>query len=153
MTPAEELAAAADKLDALVRAATAGPWTAEAASSIHPAPGGKAYEFTTWLVISPVPDDENPQTAVVAAERNARDGSLTGGCYNEDDAAYIAAMNPLVGKAIAGMLRTFGTAYARETRPFHKMWNEAARERMIGDRMDGFTQAVALARLINGGAS
>jgi hypothetical protein len=33
------------------------------------------------------------------------------------------------------------------------MWNEAARERMIGDKFPGFTEAVALARLIIGGES
>jgi hypothetical protein len=133
MTPAEELAQAADKLDALASGATAGPWTAEAASSISVLPGGQAIEFTTWLVISPVPDEENQQTSVVAAERNARDGSLTGGCYDQDDAAYIAAMNPLVGKALAEWL--YDQSSAAAVRRGHSAW------------------ALKIARLINGGAS
>ena len=110
MTPAERLIAAADLLDKRAGEATGGPWTAEAASSISVLPGGRAHEFTTWLVTSPVPDEEDQRTAVVAAERHPLTGSLTGGCFDEDDAAYIATMHPEVGKALAVWLRGVGTA-------------------------------------------
>lgn len=106
MTPAEVLAAAADKLDALASGATPELRLDDVESGLFP-----------------------------------------------EDISYIEAMNPLVGKALAGMLRTFGSEYVRETRHFHAMWNEAQRERMIGDKFPGFTEALALARLIIGGES
>jgi len=112
-TPAERLLAAADLLDKRAGEATAGPWTAEAATSISVLPGGLACEFTTWLVTSPVPDEEGQRTAVVAAERHPLTGSLTGGCFDEDDAAYIATMHPEVGKALAKALRREGN-YVRQ---------------------------------------
>jgi hypothetical protein len=79
VTPAQELAAAADKLDALASKATEGPWRdmsmGSEGSTIHA--GGNT---------------------VSTARRVGR-------CGEYADAAYIAAMDPLVGKALAAVLR------------------------------------------------
>lgn len=138
MTPAEVLAAAADRLDALAKAATAGPWTAEANSCITRLPSGVAHEFSSWAVFSPEMDDENPTTMVAGPERDPRDQKLWGGIWESVDARYIAAMNPLVGKALAAVFR----AWARMGR-----LDPDLLRRVGGD------ETVALARLIIGGES
>lgn len=56
-------------------------------------------------------------------------------------------------EATAKVLRSLAAEYMRETRHFHAMWNDAARERMVGDKWPGFREALALARLINGSES
>jgi hypothetical protein len=111
MTPAEELAAAADKLDALASGATQGP------------------QFADEVMLA----------------------SIRG--THEEDAAYIAAMNPLVGKALAVLLRAFAGAVAREYLVFHEMWNDEQRLRSMATHMDGLHEALDLARLINGSES
>ena len=133
MTPAQELAAAADKLASLIADATDGPWSAEASSCINRLPGGIAEEFVAWDVSSPVIDDEGGRTAVAAVERDPRDESLWGGIWNPADAAYIAAMNPLVGKALAEWLR------------------DMVSDTYLGSISRG--RALAIARLVNGGGS
>jgi hypothetical protein len=107
MTPAEELAQAADNLDALWANATNGLWIDRKMGS----------EGSTVFA--------GGQT-VNTSRRVARAGEF-------GDAAYIAAMGPLVGKALADWLRTAARNVAR-----HQGW-------------DG--EAVILARLINGSES
>ena len=132
MTPGELLAAAADRLDALVANASDGPWEV-----------GSHYDML-------YPD--RPSWFLDGVERWRGMTNNVNVGEDEGTARYIAAMNPLVGKALATMLRTFANEYVRETRHFHEMWNEAARVRMIGDRFPGFAQALELARIIVGGA-
>jgi hypothetical protein len=78
VTPAQELAAAADKLDALASKATEGPWVANRADVYHPP-------------LAPFPDDRTYVAKLTA--------------LTVPNATYIAAMNPLVGKALAVVLR------------------------------------------------
>lgn len=130
MTPTEVLAAAADKLDALI---------AEAAPDWH-------LSESNHLALSLI------EMPYMNGMLKGQPGYTVSG-PNDATTQYIAAMNPLVGKALAGMLRTFGSEYVRETRHFHEMWNEDARVRMIGDRFPGFTEALSLARLILGDES
>lgn len=124
MTPADVLAAAADKLDARLKHTTPGPWEVFG-------------------------DGDRRLTIVGGADREY--GVVEDYELNPDDAHYLAVMNPIAGKALVPVLRAFSEAYVRETRHFHEMWNEAARERMIGDKFPGFTETLALARLIIGG--
>lgn len=98
MTPAEELTAAADKLDGLIAGASDGPWATDGSE--------------VWI------DTPEPRHAFFLRGWTA-------------DAAYIAAMNPLVGKALAAWLREMATG------------NFIGRE----------GRALDIARLINGGAS
>jgi hypothetical protein len=149
VTPGERLLAAADLLDKRAREATAGPWTAEAASSISVLPGGHAHEFTTWLVTSPVPDEEDQRTAVVAAERNAVSGSLTGGCYDQDDAVYIATLDPEVGSEFAEWLRCAGRRVGGQPAIYQELLDQ---RRTVVDGMLGHALNVA-DRILAGEAS
>lgn len=115
MTPAEELAAAADKLDALSGSASHGPW-------IEAGMG----EFG-WSVIG----GDFPLTSNFAVE--TEDGD-----QGKADAAYIAAMNPLVGKALAAVLR---------------QWAKMIRLDPAFLRRVGGEETLAVARLINGSES
>lgn len=99
------LTEAADRLDHLAAEATEGPWWTEANSMINVLPGGQAEEFTSWSVHSPAADDETPTTMLAGPERDPLTGGLTGGIWAEDDARYIAAMCPLIGKKVAMILR------------------------------------------------
>lgn len=112
MTPAEELAAAADKLDALVVGATEGPWR----ELLMGSEGSKVLAGGNTV-------------------STARHVALARG---PADAAYIAAMNPLVGKALAEMLRT-EAAEAAIYRSHHLEFI--------------FRHALRFARLINGTAT
>lgn len=130
MTPAEELTTAADKLDALAAAASHGPW-------IEAGVG----EFG-WSVIG----GDFPLTSGFGIETEDND-------QGKADAAYVAAMNPLIGKALADMLRRFAEAVERKWRVFHEMWKTEQRVRMCADEMPGLHEALAIARLINGSGS
>jgi len=88
MTPAEELTVAADRLDKLIAEATSGPWRVTGRANVD-APSG-------WVVASVAGRKLWPSDA---------------------DAAYIAAMNPDVGRALAALLRSCAAYHgARETR-------------------------------------
>jgi hypothetical protein len=89
MTPAEELAQAADKLDALVADVTGGSWRADFITEIDP---DGAFDLAHVLAPNDEPGDGYAGVAVVAS-------------ILRPDAAYIAAMNPLIGKALARWLR------------------------------------------------
>jgi hypothetical protein len=93
MTPAEELAQAADKLDALASGATEGPWRKH---DTYLNIGG----FTA-TVLSGDGDDVAVRAWVPSFSHVAADGQDAA----HADAVYIAAMNPLVGKALAAVLR------------------------------------------------
>lgn len=113
MTPAEELTAAADKLDALVAGASDGPWAVDSHLDMLDPP-------RTWHL-----------------EGIERWRGLTNNVQlgeDEGTARYIAAMNPLVGKAMVEMLR-----------------EEAAEARLYrGRRPDHLSRhALRFARLIN----
>ena len=120
MTPAAECRTAASKLRELAQRATPGPWDWEPA----------------------IPSQLGAQHDAGLTSPSCR---LTSG---DDiwirDAAYIAAMNPLVGVALAGLL------------------DEVAGHAESNDDCDGFppesvitgyTPALTIARLINGSAS
>lgn len=128
MTPAEELAAAADKLDALASAATPGPWfvpgIGEFGWAVIAEDGGRDFGVET---------DDSPQ--------------------GESDAEWIAAMNPLAGADQAALLREFAVHVERRWRDFHDMWNTEQRIRMIGDHAPGLHAALRIARRINGTTS
>lgn len=129
MTPAEELAAAADKLEALIVKVPAGPWVAEDVGS------GDA-DVLTYQVL---PTSRTAWAAIV-------------GDVKTDHAAYIAAMNPLVGADLVVLLREFAAHVERRWRDFHEMWNSEQRIRMIGDHAPGLHAVLRIARQINGTA-
>ena len=130
MTPAEVLAAAADKLDALVAEATEGPWTAHYGSDLH-------TDAAAWIG---APGRATTDGVFVATTANAVEGL--------GDAAYIAAMNPLIGKALADYLR--GAAHRLSSRPLD--FQEVAADRgVLFDAYYG--HALGLARLILGDES
>lgn len=118
MTPAEELVAAADKLDALVSGATEGPWT-----TYRELDGIFAGQ---WTVVRAA----GLRVASVGQVRRHHSQAAEG------NIAYIAAMNPLVGKAMAELFRM---EFARidATEKVHPPY--------VPD-----PEVLALARLING---
>lgn len=127
MTPAEVLAAAADKLDALIT---------EAAPD--------------WQL------SESNHLALPLIEMPYMNGMLKGqpgytvSGPNDATTFYIAAMNPLVGSLLAQVLRRFADACERDSRPTHDQWSRPQR---VDDRIPGLTAALDLARLIVGGES
>lgn len=124
MTPAEVLAAAADKLDALASGASDGPWR----DLLMGSEGSKVLAGGNTV-------------------STARHIALARG---SGDATYIAAMNPLVGRLLAQVLRRFTDACERDSRPTHDQWSRPQR---VDDRIPGLTAALDLARLIIGGES
>jgi len=89
MTPAEELTQAADKLDALLKDTTVGPWSVS--DPILDVGGEHGF------------DVDGPH------------GGYVSRLSDPHDAHYIAAMNPLVGKRVAEWLRAEGDATAELT--------------------------------------
>jgi hypothetical protein len=162
VTPAEVLAAAADKLDALLVETSPGPWFCNGYSYVGSAPKGAAYD--AW---DPGGDHSLERTGLCGSCGDWREAAACHnwprghGCryfdqdYDMDpevvsvrshhgdtavrsrlaDAEYIAAMNPLVGKALAKLLRVEA---------------ELATASGPGWAVD---ESVALARLIVGGES
>lgn len=120
MTPAEELAAAADKLTDRLKHTTPGPWE--------------------------VYGDGDRRLSIVGG-KDREYGVVEDYELNPDDAHYLAAMNPLVGEALAVMLRRLSEACERDARPAHDRWSRPQR---VDDRIPGLTAALDLARLING---
>lgn len=84
MSSADELRAAADRLDELAGAATPGPWSV---GSVNPTTNGSWFGNMDPEVPGPVGD-----------------AYLT-------DAAYIATLSPEVGKALAATLRAVAAAW------------------------------------------
>jgi hypothetical protein len=119
VTPAEELTAAVDKLGALTDAASHGPWIEAGIGDYG------------WSVIG----GDYPLTSNFAVETEDSE-------QGKADAAYIAAMNPLIGKALAEWLRSEAQAFrGGQGRGF-----DGADLYRVNPR------ALALARLINGAA-
>ena len=132
MTPAEELTSAADKLDALIAEATSGPWTLAKTGASTKDPGR-----IVGLDGGPAGYDEVITTGEV------RCGSYCYGGTSVIDAAdadwrYIAAVNPLVGKALAAALRTEAETIVG--------WDPASASSHAANLLP-------VARLINGGGS
>ncbi len=127
MTPAEELTAAADKLDALAAKTTYGAWRFDSHTY-------DAERFGSgW-------DVDGPHGGYIA--RLAAKG----------DAAYIAAMNPLGGKALAQWLRYEAETLASDPSDYCGERSELDDE--CGDWYCGAVdRALEIARLINGGGS
>ncbi len=94
-SPHELLTAAADRLDTLLAEATPGPWTNLGPDSLAP---WTVYD-RQWSIASTTVYDHN--------EPLSNKPGATGPAYINADAnaAYIAAMNPLVGRYIATWLR------------------------------------------------
>lgn len=109
MSAADELRAAADRLEALAKDATPGPWC-----TVH---GG-----CVWSGDRNSPHDDSAPIVTDSA--------------SPDDHAYIAAMHPGVGLALAAWLRGMTD---------HAAWGSGCN--FCGVR------ALAVARAINGGAS
>lgn len=123
MTPAEVLAAAADKLDALAgNDLTPGPWTVE-----FECPEGEHHH--DW-----------DEVWIAGHRRSTVAGLNERYTAAPRDAAYIAAMNPLVGKALADLLR----AHAEVA---------ATLEQMLTPEGPPTGHVYELARLIIGGES
>ena len=128
MTPAAELRTAASKLRELAQRATPGPWR---------------LGSDRWAAL--VADRKHPDRMVGGGWEwdDAYGGCLVAESLMRPDREYIAAMNPLVGVALAGLL------------------DEVAGHAESNDKFDGFppesvitgyTPAVTIARLINGSA-
>lgn len=110
MTPAEVLAAAADRLDKLAGEAEQGPWAPRSFEILHGVVSAHEHIASTETPI---------------------------------EAQYIAAMNPLVGKALAEVFRSEAQAFrGGEQRGF-----DGADLYRVNPRL------MALARLIIGGES
>lgn len=124
MSAAEELRAGAMRLRGLVEGATPGPWLTE------------DDFWDGWRVI--IPPDDIPGVAIVASN------ILQGEDAGEGDAVYIAGMNPLVGAALADLLNAVAE-HAESNDEFDGFPPESV--------ITGYTPALTMARLINGGAS
>jgi len=122
MTPAEELAQSADKLDALIAGASVAPWA-------EPYEGFTPDDAGWWVHNGGDGMSEHAVAVTLPYSPNA-----------EADARYIAAMNPLVGKALAEWLR-----------------QQAGRVAELDSMLPAFAGAsspsLSIARLINGRAS
>lgn len=131
MTPAQELAAAADKLDALASDASGGPWVVE-----------RCEDFLEKQVSWSLPGIERWR------------GLSNDVQFGEDEATarYVAAMNPLVGQALAEMLRRFEYACESDSHRIYEMWRSPELQR-VESRIPGLLAALDLARLINGTGS
>jgi hypothetical protein len=134
-TPAAELSAAADLLDALAAAAMPGPW--------------RYNPRKQWHVPEDLPRRRNGEEFVGAGPLDATVCVAATGPADEPqsmaDARYIAAMNPTVGRAIAAWLRdTAGIA--------ERMWEQHGAD--YGDDeatslvADVYEQALDLARAV-----
>lgn len=95
MTPADELLAAADHLDALLAEATPGPWV----YGIDHNP-----ETCGWWIGAPADDGEGHPVLFHGGDDD-----------RWSDAEYVAAMNPEVGRALVALLRVI--ANEAEVRP------------------------------------
>lgn len=108
-SPAEELVAAADKLEALIAGATDGPWVVErqtiASSGVDRLQVRGAHK--SW------PSGRTSATTVTSGIDEETAGPDDSEYWlGSGDAAYIAAMNPPVGKALAAALRIEGETVA-----------------------------------------
>jgi len=119
MTPAAECRAAASKLRELAQRATPGPW-----------------RLGNWAAL--VADRKHPDRMVGGGREwdDAYGGCLVAESLMRPDREYFAAMHPLVGLALAGLL------------------DEVAENRLtVRTSPAGYTPALTIARLINGSAS
>lgn len=92
MTPADELAAAAEKLRTLIGRATEAPWSTQWDDQQHQLVGrARAYPIAEWTY------------AIVTTEPKASEQRAE---CDTADADYIAAMHPGVGKALADWLNS-----------------------------------------------
>jgi len=98
MTPAEELTQAADKLDALAAEATVGPWTGRIFDDAW-------HQYADVIGKQEVEQYSGSYTVTTALVAGGASEIAEPGWLYPGNAAYIAAMNPLVGKALAAWLR------------------------------------------------
>ena len=127
MSAAAELRTAASKLRELAQRATPGPW-----------------RLGRWAAL--VADRKHPDRMVGGGWEwdDAYGGCLVAESLMRPDREYFAAMNPLVGAALADLLD--GVAEHAESNDEHDGFPP---ESVI----TGYTPAVTIARLINGSAS
>ena len=125
MTPAAELRAAASKLRELAQRATPGPWR---------------LGSDRWAAL--VADRKHPDRMVGGGWEwdDAYGGCLVAESLMRPDREYIAAMNPLVGVALADLLDSLADD-AEQSIDDHAAYGAPPRDELV------------LARLINGGAS
>ncbi|MFD3717241.1 hypothetical protein [Streptomyces sp. NPDC058674] len=103
MTPAEELHAAAANLRALATAASAGPWTAEPV--VYGPPEDGWGEPSNWEISS------SDRTVVAHQQYEG------GGIDHAPNAAWIAAVHPGVGPALAELLDDHAARLDATTHP------------------------------------
>lgn len=121
MTPADEINTAAIRLRELATASTPGHWQAEEL------PADQHHKHPAHWVKTEYDDGPNMASSQVVAD-----------CpWKQADAAYIAAMHPAVGEALAGWLETTATSLTAST---HPDWQGCVA-----------ADALAVARAINGG--
>lgn len=118
MTPADEIKAAAEKLRALAAAATPGPWHSMRWHSSDCPTGCEDPSCFMLIVTSArtgiVGDADADRDSTFHVERSVHE-------RGEDDAAWIAAMHPGVGAALAELLDNYG---AHLTAMTHPDWQE-----------------------------
>lgn len=136
MNPAEELATAADKLDALASEASDGPWIL-----------AKHKDGRILGIDAHDGYDEVITTGDVNCMAYCYGGTSTIEAIDADW-RYIAAMNPLVGKALAEYLRGAGHRLSSRSDDYQAVLADRG---VLFDAYYG--HALALARLINGGVS
>jgi hypothetical protein len=134
MTLAEELARAADKLDALAAEATDGPWTGRIFDDA-------CHQYADVIGKQEVEQYSGSYTVTTALVAGGTSEIAQPGWLYPANAAYIAAMNPLVGKALAEWLRAEGSRLDRSPAAFGG-----------APLFKPQPEAMTLARLINGSA-
>lgn len=141
-TPAEELLAAADKLDRLVAEATPGPWTGRVFDDAW-------HQYADVIGKQEVEQYSGSYTVTTALVAGGASEVAAPGWLFPGNASYIAAMNPFVGQALVDLLRRLATACGRDVRP--PTWSLDSQR--VDDRIPGLTVALDLARLLNGTGS
>lgn len=128
--PADELRAAAEKLRGRATAATPGPWTI-----------AKVPPYTDPLLMSGYDETPDDGEVLIAGNVDVEPG----------DAAYIAAMHPGVGTALAAWLdetaRTYDTSVTAAAEVFHD--DPAGRDEYLAGLGAPSAHAMAIAHAIN----
>ena len=140
-TPAEDLRAAAAKLRELATAATPGPWRQ------HDTHLGQ-YGYTA-TVLSGEGNDTDLRAWLPSMSQEPWDEARN----VWPDAAYIAAMHPGVGLALAELLEHHALHVDAVHKAAANVWHEGEAERAEWVEKQISTPALAVARAITGGSS
>lgn len=148
MSPAEELRAAADRLEALAKGATPGPWQWW---NLEGADQGWSDNGPSLETVARGPVYSDGSQGAAATIIGAWGHDAWGISVEESDAAYIAAMHPGVGLALPSLLRVIADRYESMLDTFAP--GSKAGEVTARENVTGFDEALATARAINGSAS